>query len=161
MSDYNAMSLVKLQKLQAVGELRDCNSLSARYGLSLSDAQILSLVEKRFTALKETGRVEFGEGILKKLVYAFCDSPYIMREEWEETLGELQDCFYYFKTESNESLTDDELISYMKSCFNEECQGSVDYLYGTSLEALCHGEYNKNAPLDGAELILEDDEYEE
>lgn len=66
---------VQMQMAIAVRELETCNKISARFGLILSPAQIQSLVEHRFRALKNTGRVEFGEGIIKKLVYAFCDSP--------------------------------------------------------------------------------------
>ena len=36
-----------------------------------------------------------------------------------------------------EQIADDELIEFMKKCFNEECQGSIEYLSGTNLEELC------------------------
>ena len=49
----------------------------------------VTLINKRFEALKNTGRIEFDEGILKKLIEAFCDSPYIMQNNYEETLEEL------------------------------------------------------------------------
>ncbi|MEG2677073.1 MAG: DUF6323 family protein, partial [Oscillospiraceae bacterium] len=81
--------------------------------------------------------IEFGEGILKKLVYAFCDSPYITQKNFAETLIDLQDAFYYFKNQSDNSITDDELIDYMELAFNENAQGSTEYLLGTSLEDLC------------------------
>ncbi|MEG2259944.1 MAG: DUF6323 family protein [Oscillospiraceae bacterium] len=34
-------------------------------------------------------------------------------------------------------MTDDELIDYMELAFNENAQGSTEYLLGTSLEDLC------------------------
>lgn len=127
---------VKMQMMAESQELRDCNSVSGRFGLSLSERQIENLIEKRFEALRDTGRVEFGEGIMKKLVYAFCDSPYIFQEDYEETLLELQDIFYYFKNESEDRISDDELIEFMKKTFNGTAEGSLDYLAGTSLEQL-------------------------
>ena len=126
-----------LQILVATNELRECNELTARFGITLSEPQIQSLVEHRFNALRDTGRIEFGEGILKKLVCSFCDSPYLTQENFEETIIELQDSFYYFKNESMDRVSDDELIEFMNAVFNGRAQGSLDYLSGTSLEELC------------------------
>ena len=55
------------------------NALSLRYGLALTETQIQALVNERFQSLVTAGRVEFGEGVLPRLIYAFCDSPYIQR----------------------------------------------------------------------------------
>ena len=84
---------------QEVQALSDYNQIGERYGLSLSESQLSRLVERRFAALSETNRVEFGGGILKALIYAFCDSPYIDQSNYEETLATLQDLFYAFKNE--------------------------------------------------------------
>jgi hypothetical protein len=91
---------IQMQMAAAMQELDACNALSSHFGLALTGEQMLRLTEQRFQALKSTGRIEFGEGVLKKLVTAFCDSPYITQHNYEETLGELQDIFYYFKNES-------------------------------------------------------------
>ncbi len=133
----NRLELVGLQKTCALEELHSCNEMTAPFGLSLSDTQMTALVENRFEALQNTGRVEFGEGILKKLIYAFCDSPFLTQENYEETISDLQDIFYYFKNESLERVSDDELIGYIKKVFDGRAQGSVEYLEGTSLEELC------------------------
>lgn len=128
---------LRAQTLEAESELKKCNELTARFGLYLSDEQIESVVERRFEALRENGRIEFGEGIMKKLICAFCDSPYIFQENYMDTLLELQDNFYYFKNESHDRISDDELIGFMKTVFDGRAQGSLDYLSGTSLEELC------------------------
>lgn len=67
----------------------------------------------------------------------FADSPYIYQDNYVTTLTELQECFYYFKGEALEDMTDDELIYLMKEYFNDECQGSVEYLQSTALENIC------------------------
>ncbi len=133
---------VKTQMLAEVKELSDCNEFSVKYGLVLSDNQIQNLVQKRFETLRDSGRIEFGAGILKKLVYAFCDSPYIHNLNYEETILELQDAFYYFKNESDDRISDDELIEHMKDTFDGKAQGSIEYLTGTSLEELCRSAHN-------------------
>lgn len=137
MKDHFSLSPLSMQKLQTEGELRECNALTMRFGLYLTDEQIHNLVEKRFAALKDTGRVEFGQGILKALIYEFCDSPYISQDTYEETLFELLDSFYYFKNETMDAISDEELMHFMKIHFDGDCEGSIDYLNGTSLEALC------------------------
>ncbi len=137
MENNFSLSLIGMQKMQAEEELRACNELTAGYGLFLSEQQIHSLVERRFAALTNTGRIEFGPGILNMLVTAFCDSPYLTRENYEDAVLTLQDAFYYFKNESEDKIPDDELIAFMKKSFDGCCQGSLDYLLGTTLEELC------------------------
>ena len=51
--------------------------MTNQFGLTLSEKQIAEIVEKRFEALEATGRIEFGRGIMKMLIEAFCDSPFI------------------------------------------------------------------------------------
>lgn len=136
MSGNYFLELVSRQKLARVEELRQCNDFTCRFGLFLSESQIQSLVEQVFTALQETGRIEFGQGILKRLVYEFAPSPYIMQANYEDTLLELLDIFYYFKNDSLDMLSDDELIILMAKYFNA-CQGSLDYLRETALSELC------------------------
>lgn len=126
-----------------VAAITDCNAVTCRYGLELSHAQVLLLMGRQGEVLKATGRIEFGEGVIKKLVMAFCDSPYITRESYEDTLMELIEMFYYFKGEAAERISDDELIHAMKNYFNNECEGSLDYLAGTALEELCRGARDK------------------
>lgn len=128
---------IQMQFSQALAELRDCAPLAERYGLRLTQSEMLELAQGQTQALAAAGRVAFDGGILPKLVAAFCDSPFIQREDWAETLAELQEAFYYFKSESRERFTDDELIEFMSSVFNGRAQGSTAYLAGTSLEALC------------------------
>ena len=137
MSENFALTIQDMKKKQLAMEIKKCNEITMKYGVTLSDTQIENLINKRFESLKNTGRIEFGDGILKELIEAFCDSPYIIQENYEETLEELQDIFYFFKGEAMDQIADDELIEFMKEYFNGECQGSIEYLSGTNLEELC------------------------
>ncbi len=87
-------NLIKVQNQlsmeSALQDIRECNEIGERFGLSLNDEEIRELMECRAKALKDTGRVEFGDGILPKLIYAFCDSPYIDEDNYESTLIGLQ-----------------------------------------------------------------------
>ena len=121
---------------EAKNEIRSCNSFTERFGLSLSEQEIGELVRGRSEALKNTGLIEFGGEILPKLIYAFCDSPYIEQENYEAILSQLQEAFYYYKSEAQDAFSDDELIEFMVSVFNGRAQGSTEYLIETSLDAL-------------------------
>ncbi|MGL4774602.1 MAG: DUF6323 family protein [Clostridium sp.] len=130
-------SLQQMQINQGLMELIECNELTIKYGLSLSVDEMRELIENRFKALRNNGRIEFGEGILKKLIEAFCDSPYLIQDSYKDVILELQESFYYFKKESMDIISDDELIEFMKRHFDGKCEGSLEYLSDTTLEELC------------------------
>lgn len=137
MKENISLALQDIQKKQTLMELKSCNELTIKYGLTLTDEDIDELIKNRFKSLKDNGRIEFSKGILKKLVEAFCDSPYIMQDNYKDTIIELQECFYFFKNEAMDQISDDELIEFMKKYFDGQCQGSLEYLSGTNLEELC------------------------
>lgn len=109
-------------------DLALCNAKSERFGLVLSEEQMHGLAERRVEALRSTGRVEFGRGVLLEIVAAFCDSPYLSQETYDETLAELQDVFYRIKEDSHEELADQDLIDAMRRAFDGSAHGSTDYL---------------------------------
>ncbi len=111
-----------------------CNSYTKKFGVTLSNEQALELVNERKSSLQHERRIEFGEGILEKLIFSFCDSPYIYQDNYKDTIASLQEIFYLYKNESLDEVTDDELIDYMRNEFDGDCQGSLEYLEDTSLE---------------------------
>lgn len=116
--------------------LRDANALSERYGLRLSEGQLQALADGRAAALADTGRVEFGPGVLPRLMYALCDSPYVDRQSYCDTLLALQEAFYYFKSDSGDAFSDEELVDALRVAFNGPAQGSAEYVCGLSPEEL-------------------------
>lgn len=118
-----------------IAKVKAANDYTKKFGLALTDEETALLIRERKDALKEQERVEFGEGILPKLIFAFCDSPYIYQDNYVDSLGRLQDMFYLYKNESLDEITDDELIEFMKVQFDGPCQGSLDHLEDTGLEA--------------------------
>lgn len=124
--------LSERNQIQAIVEM---NQKTERFGLMLTEEDAKMLAESRKTELREQRRVEFGEGILPKLIFTFCDSPYIAQEDYVDTIARLQEIFYLYKNESMDELTDDELLEFMENAFNGECKGELEYLEGTVLEA--------------------------
>ena len=101
------------------------NEKTAPFGLSLSPAQIAVLQKQEGQALSRTGRVCFGKSILPRLAAAFAGSPHIQARDWADTLGELTDLFYALKRETEDTLSDDELIGRMARTFDGPAQGST------------------------------------
>lgn len=126
------VSSALIQK-QAVAELEKCNDFTAKFGLILSQRDTVELVETRTLALKNNGRIEFGGGVIEKIIREFCDSPYLSVHNYAETLHDLTDMFYYYKNETLDLISDDELIKFMKKSFDGICQGSLELLAGREL----------------------------
>ena len=124
-----------LQK-QAINEVIKCNGFTEQYGLRLTETQAKELVETRSFALNQTGRIEFGGGVIDKVIKAFCDSPYISMHNYAETIHELVEIFYYYKNETLDMISDDDLIKFMKDSFDNICQGSLELLSGRELYKL-------------------------
>ena len=133
-NERRALALTREENL--LSQLRVVNERTGRFGLLLSEHAMLELSQTREHALREHGRVELSGSVLPALVDGFCDSPFLLQEDYEATLLELLDAFYYFKNECGEQLTDDELIAAMRERY-DAYDGSVDAMIGTSLEALC------------------------
>ena len=108
-----------LQRKRTEETLRACNRLTEPCGLRLSEAQIREVAAQRGAALRAAGRVEFGEGILRRLILAFRDSPYLDQRHYPQTLIELQEEFYLRKNEEA-GLTDDELLARMRREFDHQ-----------------------------------------
>ena len=120
----------------ARADLARCNETSAPFGLELTAEQFWELNERRLGALADAGRVELGGGVLQKLVYALCDSPYIERSSFADVLAELLDDFYYYKNITDGAATDDELIERMAAVFNGRAGGPTDYMAALSADEL-------------------------
>lgn len=130
------MLLQEEKSRRELAEILACNEETARFGLALSQREAQELAVCRNESLRRWQRVEFGRGILEKLIFTFCDSPYLHQDNFAETLEQLQDMFYEFKNETQDQMTDDELLGFMREQFDQVCFGDVDYLEGTCLDRL-------------------------
>ncbi|WP_283606562.1 DUF6323 family protein [Faecalispora anaeroviscerum] len=143
---------------QAINEIMKCNEISAHFGMELTERQAAQLVETRAFALKTAGRIEFGGGVIQKLIYAFCDSPYLMGQNYESTLHELVELFYSYKNETADRISDDELIDFMKKAYDGPCGGSLELLAGREMYHLAENlRWGRPASFD-SEALDEDDE---
>lgn len=133
-----AFSSGALVQRQAVGAIMACNQFSSEHGLTLTQEQAAELVETRSLSLRANGRVEFSGGVIDRLIRAFCTSPYLSMQNYAATLHELTEIFYYYKNETLDQISDDELIRFMAQSYNGPCGGSLELLAGRELEGLAH-----------------------
>lgn len=132
MDNQNILEIMN-QKMW-IQEVQDMNQVTEKFGLSLTKEDIEMLITAKSDTLKAERRIEFGESILPKIIFTFCDSSYISQRNYADTLARLQEIFFLYKNEMMDEITDDELLSFMKEQFEEVCFGDLDYLEGTCLE---------------------------
>ncbi len=130
--DYEFMEV--LSKQNQIAAILEMNQVTNRFGLELTKEDTRVLVESRKEELIKQQRVEFKGGILPKLIFIFCDSAYIDQNNLVETLKRLQEIFYFYKNETLDELSDDELLDFMKEQYETVCFGDLDYLEGTILK---------------------------
>lgn len=140
-------------------EILNCNDFSKEYGLILSKEQVLDIINTKNNSLKDNGRVEFDKSVISLIIKEFCSSNYIEAVKYVETINELIELFYYYKSETFDILTDDELIEYMKDEFNGKCQGSIDLLY-KKLDKIADNLHN-GLPAYYNDDFKEEDDYED
>lgn len=146
---------------QAVNEVLKCNNYTEHFGLVLTQQQALELVETRSISLQANGRIEFGGGVVDKIIKEFCDSPYISMHNYTHTLHELIEMFYYYKNETMDLISDYDLIKFMKSAFDSVCQGSLDILSGRELYHLAKRLRFGSSAVPSEDKFSEDEEAED
>lgn len=126
-------------------DIARCNETAARFGIVLKETDAKALDAARMKALKRTGRVEFTGGIIEKLIFAFCDSPYLEQDGFTEAMEDVIDIFYEFKNDSLDEADDDEVIAMMKEFFSGGCAGSTDALRDDMARAARDIRYGREA----------------
>ncbi|GBF71868.1 hypothetical protein PA598K_00081 [Paenibacillus sp. 598K] len=127
-------------------ELLGLNEQTRPYGVVLTEQEIAMIMVARDQVLQSYGRVELGIDVTKEMVEQFASSAYVEQESYAETLMALHEIFYNLKNETEDRISDYQLIHMMKRLYEEECAGSLDLLQ-SRLEAYaeqCRVEAMKN-----------------
>lgn len=128
--------LRQLENAAICSDLIAANEISAEYGLTLTENEARELVDVRSRSLRENERVELGSGAILKIIEKFCTSSYLNSQNYAQTLGELLEIFYYYKTETRDKVSDNDLIDAMYALFEGPCHGSTELLAGRDLDTL-------------------------
>lgn len=105
-----------------------------KFGLTITREEAKEIIISKNETLKKYKRIEFSYGVTEKIIYIFSDSEYIDRNNYIDTIKDLVDIFYNFKNETEDKLTDDELLNFMREQFDDVCYGDLGYLRDTCLE---------------------------
>ena len=132
MHDVNWLTAAAQQ--QQLQKVLDTNKRTEAYGLVLTQQDAENLLAGRKAVLQETQRVELRHSILPVLIETFCSSTYLHPQNYVETLLRLQEIFFYYKNETMDELTDEELLQVMPEQFDGVCYGDLDYLENTCLD---------------------------
>ena len=132
----NVNSLTLNNDTLILKKIIELNKITSRKGLFLTRTEALDLISNKNINLKEMGRVEFGLGILDRIIYTFYDSAYIDKDNYLEMLEGLTNVFYLYQASFDNKLTDEEIFNYMKKCFDSECAGSIELLESFSFDKL-------------------------
>lgn len=130
----NISWMMEMFKKELAETLLETNRYTEPYGLTLTAEDTKILAAERQNALKRERRIEPQESILPRIIFSFCDSPYLTQDTYLDSLIRLQEIFYLYKNEMQDEITDDELLSFMREQFDTVCFGDLDYLEGTCLE---------------------------
>ena len=133
--DFNLILTNKNTNME-ISKIRECSIFLSKYGLCLSEDELEQIIEKRSEALRRSGRIELEGWIVDKMIKAFCDSSYICQENFADTICDLIEMFYYYKTETKNLISDDELINFMRKYYEEFAHGDLEYLSGEVLEKM-------------------------
>ncbi len=104
--------------------------------LPYMDADMRELAERTLSKVDALTEKEYAE--LDKLILAFCNSPYINKDTYEDTFHELINLFYDLKNNTWDTISDDDVIEFMKNAFNNRCHGSLELLSGEALRLSEH-----------------------
>lgn len=91
--DNNWLEL--LSGTNQLAAVMETNQYTEQFGLVLSEKDAQMILENRKSALRTQQRIEFGEGIVPKIIREFCDSPYIDQNTYAETIMRLQERWSY------------------------------------------------------------------
>lgn len=126
--------LEEMNRQNLVRQVLETNCYTQKYGLVLRKEDAALLAQERANVLKAERRVEFGQSIMPKIIYTFCDSSYVDQDNYCDSLARLQEIFYQYKNEMEDEITDDELLEFMREQFENVCYGDFGYLEGTCLD---------------------------
>ncbi len=129
-----------LEKKQ-IDEILSLSEITQQYNINLTPEKAKYIVDSNKSALHDTGRIEFGESVAKKITLKFCSSPFVSKYNIEKVVEKLLEVFYYTKNETKDSISDDRLIDLMKIAFDGDCKGSVTLLFDWIITKIIH-EYN-------------------
>lgn len=112
------------------------NGITNEYGLVLTVKEVNRLSEAVSGALRESGRIEIGEGIMPVLAEEFSSSVFVNIDNYAEVLEELVYVFFNVKTALCDKIADRELVRILKDFYENKAYGSVEIMRDKDIDIL-------------------------
>ncbi len=152
---FQSGGISEIEKRYVAKELMLLGEKTAEYGITLSEKDCVDIAECRYESLKENERIEVGLGATQRIIEEFCDSGYVSQVNFRETVEGLLECFYMIKTETDDRVSDDEALEFLKYLFEYEAGGDVSKIYDSvALDAFIRG---KNGYV--SQGVVQDEDY--
>lgn len=123
-------------KKNLLNEIIELNEIIFKKGLYLSKLDAQELMEAKLTTLNNLGRIEINQEIVCEIICEFYDSPYIDKYNYLLEFKDLISVFYYYQSILWTKLTDEQILKYLKECFDGEAAGNIELLYEPCLNNL-------------------------
>jgi len=123
---FNSLNLSTEERYRA--EPLELNEKTKKFGLVLTPQDIELMMAVRTQALNSYGRVELNIEVTNGIIELFSSSSFIDQENYTETLNELYEIFHYLKNETEDRISDRQLLHKMKELFEEDCEGALELL---------------------------------
>lgn len=141
--------------------LMELNRETDANGLELNREEALELARTHRRALADCGRVEIGSGTVEKIALALSRSRYLTQENYACAVEEAVEAFYGLKNESEDTISDDELVALLTDGF-ERYEGKLAaYLNSPELDCLLRTRRYGADETDGKEPEKEEDDPDE
>ena len=132
----SVFSLTAVNDKKLVLDLVEASVFAETHGLFITAQIAEDIAASRREALKNNGRVELRSDAIIRLTRAFSGSCYIEQSQFAHIIGEIIDLFYYIKNETENIVSDDDLISEMLETFDETCHGDIENMQSKGLEKI-------------------------
>ncbi len=115
-------------------QLLALNDTIDQYGLVLTVEQTKDLLDTRRRALNENHRVEIGVGAVIPLSKKFAQSSYLDAGNFADGMNVILEMFYYYKTETRDTIPDDDLIDMLYDWFEYKYHGDLELMQNDYFE---------------------------
>lgn len=133
---FSVEKLISCSKEGVNNEISNLNKKISPYGLYLTQNDVREIVRARTSAMTENCRMEIGIGSIEKIVDSIITSRFINRSNFRETLCALLRTFYYIKTASYDSISDDDLVRVLKDVYENVVYGSLENMEGREVDII-------------------------
>ncbi len=113
---------------RGANELLELNKTLAENNLKLTESEAKEIAETRLTSLRQNSRIEIGMGATARILKKFAASAYVTNENLPGLVNFLCETFYFIKTETRDSISDQKLVDALFDKFENTCAGSTEHL---------------------------------